>query len=447
VQDGDITKEELGLALERLAAEPKSELVPAVRALLQDPDLEVRAEAIHFLCSGTDAAPETLVGEFLRHPDYAVVAGAVRATSKYQWNVEGLIDQRFIERALHQEGPQREAARTAAAGALALVAPDSPLVSYLTPLLQDDALEVSRNAIRSCGKLQNRDALPQLVSQIADSRLRHDVRQALIQYGDGIVGTLDDYLHNPKESLRVRANIPKVFSEMNSQEAVNALVHGLPRLEPFLGHRAIKALSKMRVRFPRLSFADEAIDLAILDELRDYYEFGVMLQSDEMQRSENRAVLRLLRQALQERMDQKLERVFRLLGLRYPPSDIYSAYNGLRSQRGDLRASAIEFLDNLLLPHMKQLLFPILEESAAEALLAFGSQHFGLQRKSGVAYLEQCITGRDTWLRTISIYVAGDLGLVELAACVRSASSSESPMIRHTAERSLRLLEGTQTVV
>ena len=435
------------LALERLAAEPKSEMVPAVRECLQDPDLEVRAEAIHYLCSPADGAPEALVGEFLRHPDYTVVAGAVRAISKYQWNVKGLIDQRFIEDALHQEGPQREAARTAAAGALAFVAPDSPLLSYLNLLLQDNALEVSRNAIRSCGKLQSREVLPHLVSRIADSRLRHDVRQALIQYGNPIVGTLNTYLHDPKAALRVRANIPKVLSEMNSQEAVNALIHSLPRLDPFLGHRAIKALNKMRVRFPKLSFADDAIDLAILDELRDYYEFGIMLQSNEIQHSGNRAVLLLLRQALQERMDQKLERVFRLLGLRYPPADIYSAYNGLRSQRSDLRASAIEFLDNLLLPNMKQLLFPILEESAADTFLAFGSQHFGLQHKSGVAYLEQCITGRDTWLRTISIYVAGDLGLVELAAAVRSARSSESPMIRHTAEHSLQLLEGTQTVV
>src|SRR5262245_22918894 len=61
------------LALERLAAEPKSEMVPAVRALLQDPDLEVRAEAIHYLCGGADEAPAALVGEFLRHPDYAIV--------------------------------------------------------------------------------------------------------------------------------------------------------------------------------------------------------------------------------------------------------------------------------------------------------------------------------------------------------------------------------------
>ena len=181
-----------------------------------------------------------------------------------------------------------------------------------------------------------------------------------------IVGTLGDTLHDPEESLQVRANIPKVLSQMNSQKAVDVLVRSLPRLEPFLCHRAIKALNKMRVSFPQLSFTDDAIDLAILDELRDYYEFGIMLRSNEMQSSEDRAVLRLLRQALQERMDQKLERVFRLLGLRYPPADIYSAYNGLRSQRSHLRASAIEFLDNLLLPNMKQLLFPILEESAAD---------------------------------------------------------------------------------
>ena len=435
------------LALERLAAEPKGELAEAVRQRLQDPDLDVRAEAVHYLCHLGDGAPEALVGEFLRHPDYAVVAAAVRAISKHQWKADGLIEQRFIERALNEEGPQREAARTAAAGALGLVAPDSPLLSYLSPLLQDDSLEVSRNAIRSCGKLQSCEALPLLVPRLADSRLRHDVRQALIQFSDRVVETLLDYLHDPEESLRVRANIPQVLSQMNSQKAVNALIYSLPRLDPFLGHRAIKALNKMRVRFPRLSFADEAIDLAIHDELRDYYQFGIMLRSDEMQQPENRVVLRLLRQALQERMDQKLERVFRLLGLRYPPADIYSAYNGLRSQRSHLRASAIEFLDNLLLPNMKQLLFPILEESAADTLLAHGSQHFGLQHKSRVAYLEQCMTGRDIWLRTISLYAAGDLGLAELVPAVRSASSSENPMIRQTAQRSLRLLEGSQAVV
>jgi AAA family ATP:ADP antiporter len=435
------------LVLERLAAQPQRDLEAAVRQRLTDPDLEVRTEAVHYLCKLAGARPESGLEEFLHHPDFAVVAAAIRVISKHQWEAAGLVDQRFIEGALREAGRQREAARTAAAGALGLVAPDSPLLAFLKPLLEDDSLEVSRAAIRSSGALQSREALPYLVTKLADSRLRHDVREALIQYGERIVGTLGDYLHDPAESLQVRANIPKVLSYINSQEAVNVLVRSLPRLEPFLGHRAIKALNKMRVRFPGLSFTDEAIDLAILDELKDYYQFGIMLNSDDMKHPGNRAVLRLLRQALQERMDQKLERVFRLLGLRYPPTDIYSAYNGVRSQQTHVRASAIEFLDNLLRPDIKQLLFPILEESAADALLAHGSRHFGLQHKSRVAYIEQCIEGRDLWLQAISLYVAGDLGLVELAPAIRLASSSENPMIRQTAQRSLRLLEGSQAVV
>jgi hypothetical protein len=37
--------------------------------------------------------------------------------------------------------------------------------------------------------------------------------------------------------------------------------------------------------------------------------------------------------------------------------------------------------------------------------------------------------------------------LVELAPAVRSASSSQNPMISQTAQRSLRLLEGSQAAV
>src|SRR5262245_22084351 len=109
------------LALERLAAEPRRELEGPARRLLEDSDLEVRTEAVHYLCRLGVGTPEALVGEFLRHADYSVVAGAVRAISKHQWNAEGLIERQLIERALHEEGPQREAARTAAAGALGLV--------------------------------------------------------------------------------------------------------------------------------------------------------------------------------------------------------------------------------------------------------------------------------------------------------------------------------------
>jgi AAA family ATP:ADP antiporter len=314
-------------------------------------------------------------------------------------------------------------------------------------LLEDESLEVVRTTIRSCGQIRSREALPALVRKLADRRLRSEVREALLRYGSRIVGTLCDYLNDPQESLQVRTNIPKVLSSINSQESVDGLVQALRRLSPFLGYRVIKALNKMRVQFPGLSFKDQAIDLFVLEELKDYYEFFIMLRSEDLNESRSQTALRLLRKSLQERMDQKLERVFRLLGLRYPPNDIYSAYNGWRSQQSHIRASAIEFLDNLLLPDLKQLLFPILEESAIDTLLARGNQRFGLERKTRVAYLDQLIHGRDEWLQTISLYVVGSLGLVELLETVRSAESSQSESVRETARHSLRILEGSEAIV
>ena len=252
-----------------------------------------------------------------------------RRISKYGWNPEGLIQKSFIEKAL-QESRQREEARIATASALGLVPGDSPLQSFLNVLLQDPSVEVVRQAVRSAGQIQSRDALPQLVRKLADQRLRSEVRDALLRYEARIIGTLYDYLNDPQESLRLRAEIPRVLSHVNDQEAVNGLVRALQHLGPFLGYRIIKALSKMREKFPRLSFNDQNLDLFILEEIKDYYQFIAMLHSQDMKDSGSPAVLQLLRRP--PRTDgPKLERVFRLLGLRYPPKDIYSAYNGLRS--------------------------------------------------------------------------------------------------------------------
>jgi ATP:ADP antiporter, AAA family len=134
------------------------------------------------------------------------------------------------------------------------------------------------------------------------------------------------------------------------------------------------------------------------------------------------------------------------LGLRYPPHDIYSAYTGIRSTKSHLRASAIEFLDNLLHPNLKSLLFPILEEATTESFIRKGSQLLGYEIRSRSIYLEQLIKGRDPWLKAISIYVAGSLGVVELASSIREALEAHNPFVRETAQRSWGLLKNPEMV-
>jgi len=60
--------------------------------------------------------------------------------------------------------------------------------------------------------------------------------------------------------------------------------------------------------------------------------------------------------ALAESMQQELERIFRLLGLLYPHLDIHSAYVGLQSKSVSVHDNALEFLDNVLKPQLRETL-------------------------------------------------------------------------------------------
>ena len=69
---------------------------------------------------------------------------------------------------------------------------------------------------------------------------------------------------------------------------------------------------------------------------------------------------------LERRLDAGLERIFKLLGLRYQQKDVDIAYEGLLSEKQEAQTNAIEFLDNLLTGDLKRKLLPIIEDSALD---------------------------------------------------------------------------------
>ncbi len=73
-------------------------------------------------------------------------------------------------------------------------------------------------------------------------------------------------------------------------------------------------------------------------------------------------------QLLETRLDNNLERIFRLLGLKYPPEDLISIYETIQSHQPDFRANVIEYLDNLLEPGLKKVLIPIVETALLDAI-------------------------------------------------------------------------------
>ncbi len=64
---------------------------------------------------------------------------------------------------------------------------------------------------------------------------------------------------------------------------------------------------------------------------------------------------------LRESMEKEAERIFRLLKILYPEHDMHSAYVGLRSSDPVVHDNAMEFLDAVLAPEMRQLIIPLFD--------------------------------------------------------------------------------------
>ena len=73
-------------------------------------------------------------------------------------------------------------------------------------------------------------------------------------------------------------------------------------------------------------------------------------------------------QLLELRLDRQLQRIFRFLGIKYPPNDVEPILNIILTGKEEQRIHAIEFLDNILDSQLKKELIPIAESVLVEAI-------------------------------------------------------------------------------
>jgi len=274
-----------------------------------------------------------------------------------------------------------------------------------------------------------------LIEYLLDRRRRRHARDALVEFGDGIVGTLSDILGDDRTPLAVRRYMPVVLGRIPTQKSVEALVSNLTGLDTSLRFRVVKALNKLKHRYPDLRIEEGRINEAFVEETRIYYE---ILQIAALQESGGRSDGdALLVRALDERLTFNLERIFRLLGLSYPPRDIYHAYLGIVGSDKDKHASAPEFLDNVVGRNVKKYLFPIVDRVSESVAISRGVELFGLEVKTKDDALLKLIEGDDAWLKTCALFCAMDSNTEEVRIAIRAAASDPDPVVRETARLAL----------
>ena len=146
--------------------------------------------------------------------------------------------------------------------------------------------------------------------------------------------------------------------------------------------------------------------------------------------------------ALTESMQQELERIFRLLGLLYPHLDVHSAYVGLQSKSVSVHDNALEFLDNVLKPQLREMLVPLLDGKITvheRARVAGRLVHTTIEtQEQAVAAL---VASDDPWLRSCGAYAIGQFGIKSLEDELHRCLSDADPLLRETARAAIARLE------
>ena len=352
----------------------RSELVerwlPSVELSLKDDDPDVRAAAVEVIASVHNSDVRDLMRPYLRDSDPRIVATAAVALAESSDESDRTIVEETLERLASDGRESAVPARREAARAIARTT-DPRFRQLLTPLMNDPDVSVAREAIRSARLLGDTDLLfvPVLVSLLRDRRLKNTARDVLVSYGEDVIPTLTYFLNDEQEDPWVRRHIPSTLALIPSESSVAELLGCLGGDDGFIRYKAIKALEHISRESTEdadagaraaLALDPEPIQALLRKEVTRYYRY--LGSTYDLFEKGNLSRDTLLAQALEEKRDRAMDRIYRLMGLLYDGSDIRAARWAIEHGDARARSSGIEFLDNTLSGDVRKLLLPVVDE-------------------------------------------------------------------------------------
>jgi AAA family ATP:ADP antiporter len=249
-----------------------------------------------------------------------------------------------------------------------------PLLESFT---EDENKKVAAQAILSAGDTLHPRFIPILIKRLGSATLSDASVEALKKYGPGIVDVLSDYSREEGHPAKIVMMIPKIMTHFGNQASADLLFYLLKNKNVHVRLAALRALNELRVRHPHLNFYQKEVLPLLLKEAMLYQDTLSVLYVQQKVRKDpaqgdmidrKKEAHRHLIQLLETRLDGNLERIFRLLGLKYPPEDVIFVLENIQNPQPDLRVNALEYLENLLDFNLKKVLMPIVETALLDGI-------------------------------------------------------------------------------
>jgi AAA family ATP:ADP antiporter len=330
-----------------------------VEHLLRDESADVRTAAVETLVAIRQEHMTDLMRPYLSDRDPRVVAAAAIALSESDEPEDVETARTAIEQLAHGRPAVRKTALKEAARAVARI-PGPRSRQQLIRLLHDPDWEVAHEAIRQirAGRDPEHAFVPDLVRLLPDRRLRHAARRALACYGEEVVDTLGSVLKDTARERRVRWQLTSTLTLIPCQQSVQVLMDILGDPDAVLRYRTALALGKLRRERDELRFESDRVEESVI---RTSARCAKRVEQLSLLHRGHLAGGSLLAAAVLEDFAHSREHLFELFSLNYPWRDMRAARWAIETGDQIRRASAVEYLDNVLSRRLKQHALPMLD--------------------------------------------------------------------------------------
>ncbi len=420
-------------ALAVLRASGDRSILPRATAMLHDPDLGVRTEALLAVTRDGAADPLRQIEELGQFEDFSIRAAlaAFFASPGPSRNVEAA--RAILEAMIRSAGEAGVPDRAEAARLLAVL--PAGFADLARTLLGDEDAEVVRHALRSVPPED--ELIPDLVALLASTDVRDEAAASLARFGERILPEIERRLHDPAVPIEIRRELPLVLVRIATPAAEQVLMSSLLQADAALRYRVVRSLNRLRETNPHLWIDPRTLEVLLAAEIAGHFRSYQALGPLRDQLEPDSAALAALGHA----MDRELERIFRLIALAHPVPGLHDAYVGVRSPNALVRANALEFLENVLAPDVRHVLLPLLDSQVSiDERIALANRMIGAPLETAEQAVATLLASEDAWLRSCAVYAVGALQLSELEPEVRKLESAPEPLLRDSVQATLARL-------
>lgn len=448
-------------ALQNLYFYKRHHLIEEAETLVKDPNQQVKIAAFEYLIEHNPDKLVYLMNHYLHDHDYQVsgaalisLAGEIRdnPTLIELFSLGNRMKEKIETLPFIQDSPENEYTRLLILKVIGL-ADLTDFYPFIEESFTHPSPLVVKQAILSAGTTLNPFFIPALTGFLSKEGFLAPSRQALANFGVQILKNFEMMVANPATPVELLRMVPSVVENLDSQRAVDFLFQLLGFDDQVVRFEALRSLNSLKKSFSQLKFRNREIINSILSEAKMYRDTISVLYA-EMQVTANQSIVASMKQGeelrearkslillLEKRLDGYLERIFRLLGLKYPPDDMISIYNSIQSDNPDIRMNAVEFLDNVLEASLKKILIPIVETALLDTISEVAIKNLKLKIPEEIQCLGLLLEGKDFRVKLAVLYLISLQRDTKFIPLVEPLTTHRNQKLRTAAISTLSLLQ------